>query len=594
MTQVGLEFVARNRAGAQTAAFRRSIGGVKRSMQGLMRAMLPVAGAAGFGYLMKSMIATASTAEETRAKFNTVFRDLAGDAVKWAREFGDSVGRASHDVESWMAGLQDTFVPLGIARDRAAELSKSLVTLAVDVASFNDKADAEVIRDFTSALVGNHETVRKYGIIISESAIRQEALNRGLDKTFSELTDLEKVQLRYALIQSGTTDAQGDAIRTGESYANQVKRLSANWAEFKVLVGGSVLPVLADLLSSINSSSGAIRRWASDTAEGFNMVANAAERAWKYLRWTPGPLIARKAYGWLKQDSESPQASAAPEGRSLPVIRPVSDATWGQTIARLQDDLKKSSAETVVQKAVERGKADQAAAMPRVQLTADQTRAIIEQRDMMARHMDEMIVYQQEVLARVREAYKVTQEYAAGFMRRVEDDFVTLWDPFIDGTKSAQEAMRDFFSNFFVHLAQAQAQMAMMRIWDNAVGPAVAGFAGALFGAAGGVSAKVAHGGGMIEDIATRRTVPISAFAGATQLHDGLGANEFPAILERGERVTRKGGGEPATYIGTYIERVDATDQASFEAQMYRSRHTIGDLQMMNAAGNHPSRRTGR
>ena len=44
-----------------------------------------------------------------------------------------------------MAGLQDTFVPLGIARDEAAELSKSLVTLAVDVASFNNTADADVI-----------------------------------------------------------------------------------------------------------------------------------------------------------------------------------------------------------------------------------------------------------------------------------------------------------------------------------------------------------------------------------------------------------------------------------------------------------------
>ena len=91
------------------------------------------------------MVRTASAAEETQAKFDTVFKELAGSANHWAEDFGDSVGRATQDVQSWMAGLQDTFVPLGIARDEAAELSKSLVTLAVDVASFNNTADADVI-----------------------------------------------------------------------------------------------------------------------------------------------------------------------------------------------------------------------------------------------------------------------------------------------------------------------------------------------------------------------------------------------------------------------------------------------------------------
>jgi len=241
-----------NRSRGKLKGFSRDSVQLSHVMKGVLRSTLALAGVGGMGYLAASFVRTASMAEETGAKFDMVFKDLSGSTRKWAVEFGDDVGRATHHVEGWLAGLQDTFVPLGIARDESAELSKSLVKLAVDVASFNNKADADVIRDFTSALVGNHETVRKYGIIISESAIKQEALASGLNKTYSQLTDLEKVQMRYSLIQQGTTDAQGDAIRTASSFANQVKRLKANWEEFSASAGKPAIIVLADLLDSLN------------------------------------------------------------------------------------------------------------------------------------------------------------------------------------------------------------------------------------------------------------------------------------------------------------------------------------------------------
>lgn len=204
------------------------------------------------GYASVKLVKIASDAEETQAKFDTVFKNLSRQANAWAEAFGDSVGRAHQDVKVWMAGLQDTFVPLGIARDKALDLSESLTQLAVDVASFNNKSDAEVIRDFTSALVGNHETVRKYGIIIGESAIEQEAFNQGIGKSYKELTDLQKVMLRYALIQKGTTDAQGDAIRTADSYANQMKRLRANIKNLSKDMSSGLLAAYTDIVTKTN------------------------------------------------------------------------------------------------------------------------------------------------------------------------------------------------------------------------------------------------------------------------------------------------------------------------------------------------------
>jgi len=185
----------------------------------------------------------AKDGDEIRSKFNAVFKDMTDEARRWANDFASSVGRARQDVEKWMSTLQDTFVPLGFAREESARLSKELTQLAVDVASFNNESDAETIDAFTSAIVGNHEAVRKYGIVITETTLKQKALDEGYNKSFNQLTNLEKAQLRYKIIMESTTDAHGDAIRTADSLANREKRRDALLKDLSETIGQKLIPV---------------------------------------------------------------------------------------------------------------------------------------------------------------------------------------------------------------------------------------------------------------------------------------------------------------------------------------------------------------
>ena len=195
-----------------------------------------------------ALIKAQSDAEEIANKFNVVFGRQADVVRDWAGTFGQSVGRASSELQGMLATLQDTFVPLGFARKEATKLSISLTTLALDVASFNNKLDADVIRDFQSALVGNHETVRKYGIVITEAQLAAEALRSGIIETKRELTSQEKVQARLNLIISGSKDAIGDLERTQESYANTLKRFNAEVRVTQEELGKALIPLATELL----------------------------------------------------------------------------------------------------------------------------------------------------------------------------------------------------------------------------------------------------------------------------------------------------------------------------------------------------------
>lgn len=205
-----------------------------------------VAGAA-LTALGGSLTNTASDAVETQNKFNVVFRGMTKETNDWALGFAKAVGRSRTDVKAWAAELQDTFVPLGFAREEAAEMSKQIVELGVDVASFGNKVDSEVIRNFTSAMVGNHEAVRSYGISITEAEMRMEALRMGIVYNSTETDSYTKAQMRFNLMLRATVDAQGDAIRTAGEYANVKKRAAAEIRNLREYIGAGLIPIAAKL-----------------------------------------------------------------------------------------------------------------------------------------------------------------------------------------------------------------------------------------------------------------------------------------------------------------------------------------------------------
>jgi len=230
-------------------------------------------------------VKAASDAEESNSKFDAVFKHLGSAADTWARSFSVAVSRNSTEVKGWMATLQDTFVPLGFTRDKALELSKGMTKLTVDLASFNNKAEPDVLKDLQSAMVGNHETVRKYGVILTESTVKQEAVRLGLAASTKEVTEASKVQARYSLIMKGTGDAQGDAERTAKSFANRMKSLQSAVKDARIEVGQQIIENgnLGDILDAVTSKlrslseDGYITLWLENLSTGVRGLVTLVE-----------------------------------------------------------------------------------------------------------------------------------------------------------------------------------------------------------------------------------------------------------------------------------------------------------------------------
>lgn len=190
----------------------------------------------------------------------------AASALEEAQNAATEVfGKSSKQVLEWSKNTQDAFSQvdfLGAAKSfatfaRAADLSdketagfsKRLLLAAQDLSSFHDAVPTEVLDDLRSGLAGETEPLRKYGILVNEAALQQEAMRLGLVKGKEALTEREKVLARQSLILGQLGAAQGDWNRTLSSAANQERIAAATTADLSAQLGQSLLPAYKALLT---------------------------------------------------------------------------------------------------------------------------------------------------------------------------------------------------------------------------------------------------------------------------------------------------------------------------------------------------------
>lgn len=219
------------------------------------------------------MVSKASDMQEAMGKFSVVFGDAAGDVEASAKSMAAELGVSRMEIIQMLGNMQDLLVPMGVATEQATGMSQQMARLAVDLGSFNNMASEQVFGDLQAAITGSGEVMKKYGVVLNETAVKQELLSMGMDPANAD--DAAKAQARLNIIMAGTTAAQGDAVRTAGSFANQVKLLKANFADLAVSIGGPFLQGLANAASVINNRLGGAFSFVESQSENLKSIGNS-------------------------------------------------------------------------------------------------------------------------------------------------------------------------------------------------------------------------------------------------------------------------------------------------------------------------------
>lgn len=226
----------------------------RRTTKGL-RGMVAAVGAFITGTLVRAaarassvLFEIGSAVGETESKFKTVF-DSASDSVDdFIDNFANIAGLTRTQAREFLATTGAITQGMGATRDESAELSKEIVKLAGDLASFNNVSIDDAFGAIRSGLTGETEPLKRFGIILSENATKLEALARTGKKSADDLTNLEKVQARLAIITAGAGKAIGDLERTQDSAANKARALTARLREQREEFAAQLIPAYQDAL----------------------------------------------------------------------------------------------------------------------------------------------------------------------------------------------------------------------------------------------------------------------------------------------------------------------------------------------------------
>ena len=182
---------------------------------------------AGFGFA----ISAASDLNESQSAVNTVFGDSANVITDFSKTSATAMGISQNAYLDAASGLGALFTGMGLSDKTSADFSSNILQNASDLASFYNTDPGTALQDLNSGLVGEAEPLRKYGILLSEAAVQQKAMEQTGKANAKQLTESEKVTARYALIQEQMGAAQGDFARTSGGLANQQRILRAQLAD---------------------------------------------------------------------------------------------------------------------------------------------------------------------------------------------------------------------------------------------------------------------------------------------------------------------------------------------------------------------------
>jgi hypothetical protein len=242
----------------------------------------------------KSCIELGSDLAEVQNVVDVTFPSMAEQVDKFAKSAAGSFGLSETMAKKYTGTFGAMAKAFGFSEKQALDMGATLTGLAGDVASFYNLSQDEAYTKIKSVFTGETESLKDLGVVMTQTALDSYALANGFGKTTDQMSEAEKVALRYSFVQKQLEAATGDFSRTSESWANQVRILSLQFQSLKASIGQGLINIfrlvtLADAFKSFtelitgNKSSGqsgvgAVGADAASAAAGLTDASSAADQ----------------------------------------------------------------------------------------------------------------------------------------------------------------------------------------------------------------------------------------------------------------------------------------------------------------------------
>ena len=177
---------------------------------------------------------------------------MADEVEKFANSAIQNFGMSALTAKRMASTFMSMANGMGLAAKDGKNMSLQLTALAGDMASFYNVEQDVAQTALNSIFTGETESLKKFGIVLTEANLNAFALSRGITKSYNAMSQAEKVALRYQYVLKATANAQGDFVRTSGSWANQVRILKEQWSQLIGILGKGLIAALTPIVKALN------------------------------------------------------------------------------------------------------------------------------------------------------------------------------------------------------------------------------------------------------------------------------------------------------------------------------------------------------
>lgn len=193
-----------------------------------------------------------SDTQEAINKTEVAFSYAAEGVKNWSDTTLTAYGLAKGTALDMAALFGDMATSMKFSDAQAADMSKTLVGLAADLASFKNISIDTATTALKSIFTGETESLKGLGVVMTQANLKAYAMSQGLTTAYDKMNQAQQVAVRYQYVLDQTKNAQGDFANTFDGTANQLRVFQESLKEAAATAGDELLPVITPIVGKLS------------------------------------------------------------------------------------------------------------------------------------------------------------------------------------------------------------------------------------------------------------------------------------------------------------------------------------------------------
>ena len=231
---------------------------VKSAVSGLRKAFKALMANRIGKYLSNSIKESISYIERLNL-FRVAVGDSADEMTRFINKMSEALGLDPSTLIKTTGVFRLLASSIGLANEQADLLAKNFTKAAIDMASLYELPVADAVEKLRAGLVGLPKPLRDIGIVLTVARLEQEAMSLGITESVRNMSEANKVGLRYIAVMKQMKAAMGDFANTIESPANQLRIMQEQLTRLSRAIGNLFVNTLAKILPYLNGFIMALR-----------------------------------------------------------------------------------------------------------------------------------------------------------------------------------------------------------------------------------------------------------------------------------------------------------------------------------------------